>query len=285
MRGLHDEAMHTFCPIRDALRRIAFSCLALLPLTLAASCATGDDGFEVYGEVVTYTAADGTTCQGYMAWDPRIDTPRPGVLIVHEWWGHNDYVRGRALQLAAMGYTALALDMYGGGRNTGHPDEAGEFMNAVFANMGAGEARFRAARELLEAHETTDPEKTAAIGYCFGGAVVLHMARTGSDLDGVASFHGALGAQQRTTPDQVNAEVLICHGGADEMIPPADVEATKAEFGDKLEFHQYAGAKHGFTNPAADAKGAEFGLPLAYDAEADRKSWAELDAFLVRIFR
>ncbi len=264
--------------LRSSVPLLAFA-------ALLASCSSGPSmKVHVVGEEVSYTAADGTTCKGYIAWDEGREGERPGVLIVHEWWGHNDYVRDRARQLAALGYTALALDMYGDGKNTGHPDEAGKFMNAVMAQMDAGVQRFQAAREVLQKHPTTDPEHTAAIGYCFGGGVVLHMARTGTDLDGVASFHGSLGAEQRAKPDEVHTEVLVCHGGADQFIPAEAVAATKAEFGEHLEFHEYAGAKHGFTNPAADAKAAEFGLPLGYDATADAQSWASLQAFLARVF-
>jgi dienelactone hydrolase len=266
----------------------AHALLALLFLTIPTtpSCSMLDREKtpDVVGEEVTYTAADGTTCKGYLAYDRNLEGERPGVLVVHEWWGHNEYTRRRARMLAELGYTAFALDMYGDGKKTEHPDEAGKFMNAVLENMDAGMKRFAAAREVLEGHETTNPEKIAAIGYCFGGGVVLQMARSGSDLDGVASFHGSLGAQERTSPEKVKAQVLVCHGGADEFVPAEAVAATRKEFGDKLEFHEYPGAKHAFTNPAADEKAETYGLPLGYDEAADRQSWAELKEFLARVF-
>ncbi|MEL7451281.1 MAG: dienelactone hydrolase family protein, partial [Pseudomonadota bacterium] len=149
---------------------------------------TVDAGPSVVGEEVSYEAG-GVTLKGYLAYDENQDGPRPGVLVVHEWWGHNDYTRDRARQLAELGYTALAVDMYGDGKQADHPEDAQKFMMAVFNDMDAGVARFLAAKALLEEHASTDPEETAAIGYCFGGAIVLHMARTGEDLAAVAAFH------------------------------------------------------------------------------------------------
>lgn len=275
MDGMHERLRNTF--------------LTLVAIASCSSCSYlglggGTSAPDVVGEEVRYTAADGTTCVGYLAYDRNREGSRPGVLVVHEWWGHNDYARRRAEMLAGMGYTALALDMYGEGKNTGHPEEASAFSSAVMQNMGAGVQRFEAARKVLEEHPTTNPEKTAAIGYCFGGAVVLGMARSGMDLDGVASFHGMLATEQRTTPDALHAQVLVCHGGADQFVPAEDVTALKQEMGDKLELHEYPGAKHAFTNPAADAKAEEFGIPLGYDAQADAQSWSELRAFLADVF-
>lgn len=152
----------------------------------------------VTGEEVRYQAG-GLELVGYIAYNATLSSQRPGVLVVHEWWGHNDYVRRRARVLAALGYTAFALDMYGGGKNTTHPKEAGKFAKEAKANMAIAKARFDAARKVLEAHRTTDPRKTAAIGYCFGGGIVIGMARMGLDLAGVASFHGSLGTEWGTT--------------------------------------------------------------------------------------
>jgi len=241
---------------------------------------------DIRTEEVSYQAGD-ATLRGYMAWDASTDRPRPGVLVVHEWWGHNDYARGRAEQLARMGYTALAVDMYGDGKQANHPTEAGKLSGMVMKNIELGVARFEAARKLLEDHPTTDPEKTAAIGYCFGGGVVLHMARIGMDLDMVASFHGMLAPLTTAKKGEVKAKVLVFHGEADEFMSAEVVEAFKKEMTDAeadFEFTSYPGAKHAFTNPDATENGKKFQIPLAYDEDADNKSWAAFSAAMERIF-
>ena len=241
---------------------------------------------DVRGEEVTYQAGD-TTLRGYLAWDASKQGPRPGVLVVHEWWGHSDYVRRRAKMLAEEGYTALALDMYGDGKEAAHPGDAQEFMMEVIQNVDTAKARFDAAYELLQKHGSTDPSRMAAIGYCFGGAVVLQMARFGRNLDGVASFHGNLATEAPAERGAVNAEILVLHGGADPLVPAEQVEAFKEEMdaaGADYTFIEYPGVKHAFTNPAATETGKKFDMPLAYDEEADRKSWAELQKFLKKVF-
>ena len=153
--------------------------------------------------------------------------------------------------------------------------------------MEAGTNRFNAARALLERHATTDASRTAAIGYCFGGGIVLHMARIGSDLRGVASFHGSLGTTTPAEPGSVSARVLVAHGADDLFVPAAELEAFKQEMTDAgvdMKFIAYPGAIHSFTNPGATALGEKFDLPLAYNETADAKSWAELDAFLRDVF-
>ena len=237
-------------------------------------------------EEVTYRAGD-TTLKGYIAWNADQTGPRPGVLVVHEWWGHTDYVRKRARMLAELGYTGLALDMYGEGKRAEHPDEAMKFMNETISNMNVAKERFMAAYELLKQHGTTNPNAIAAIGYCFGGAVVLHMARFGVDLDGVASFHGNLATQTPAEKGKVKAKVLVLHGGADPLVPLEQVEGFKQEM-EVAEvdyaFVEYPGVKHAFTNEAATANGERYGMPLAYDPEADQQSWAEMAKFLEQVF-
>jgi len=240
----------------------------------------------VHGEEVTYTSGK-TTLKGYLAYDKSKKGKRPGVLVVHEWWGHNNYARKRARMLAKLGYVALALDMYGAGKNTGHPKDAKKFMMAVFKNMKEGENRFKAAKAVLEKHAMTDTQKIAAIGYCFGGAIVLHMARTGLALKGVASFHGNLKANVKAKKGSVKAEVLVLNGAADPFVSAKSIKAFKKEMKKlkiKYKFVNYPGAKHAFTNPEATAKGKKFKIPLAYQKEADEKSWAEMKTFFTRIF-
>ena len=158
--------------------------LAALTLAIASLNAHA----ELRTETVEYTL-DGQVFSGYLAWDDEAEGKRPGILLVHEWWGHNDFVREQAEQLAAAGYTAFALDMYGEGKLAEHPDTAQEFMKQATRDMEQVKARFIKAKELLQNHESVDADKIAAQGYCFGGAVVLNMARMGVDLDGVVSYH------------------------------------------------------------------------------------------------
>lgn len=229
----------------------------------------------VQAENIAYSA-NGTALEGYLAYDDSIEGPRPGVLVVHEWWGLDDYIRSRARMLAQLGYTALAVDMYGTGKRADSPDDAAKYMNEVFADLPAGEKRFAAALELLQSQATTDAATIAAIGYCFGGAIVLHSARIGLDLKGVVSFHGALGSFHKPAAGDVKARVLVCHGAADALVPDEDVTKFKAEMDEaqaNYEFINYTGALHGFSNPEATERGKATGLPVAYDADTDAQSW------------
>lgn len=241
---------------------------------------------DIYEEEFTYQVGD-TALTGYLAYDANQEGERPGILVVHEWWGHDDYVRNRAYMLAQMGYTALALDMYGDGKQASHPDDAQKFMTEVMSNMAVAEERFLAAGEILKDHDTTDPDQIAAIGYCFGGGVVLHMARQGEDLDGVVSFHGTLATETPAEAHAVKADILVLHGADDPFVPAEQVDAFKNEMAGAVadyQFIEYPGVVHGFTNPGATRAGEEFDLPLAYNEEADEKSWAEMTVFFEEIF-
>jgi dienelactone hydrolase len=240
---------------------------------------------EIKTEEVSYSAD--VPLKGFIAYDDAIKEKRPGILIVHEWWGHNDYVRKRAQMLAELGYTAFALDMFGNGKNTKHPSEAQKFTSEINQNMDLGKKRFLAAMELLKAHKTVDPSKIAAIGYCFGGSTVLEMARQGLDLDGVASFHGGLKLNTPAEPGKIKAKVLVCHGAADSFIPKEEVDTFLKEMKDAgadVTFMSYPNSKHSFTNPDADAMAKTAGIDIAYNAEADKKSWQDLQNFLKKIF-
>ena len=241
---------------------------------------------QIHTEPVTY-AAGNATLRGYLATDTTKHGTRPGVLVVHEWWGLNDYIRRRARMLAELGYTALAVDMYGDGKVADNPTDAGALMNAVLADRDAADGRFRAAYELLRSQPSVDPDRIAAIGYCFGGAVVLHAARIGMPLRGVVSFHGSLGSFHTPAPGSVKAKVLVCHGAGDSLVSAAEVAAFKAEMDQAradYRFVAYPNAMHGYTNPDADAAGKKFGFPIGYDAEADRRSWQDMTEFLARVF-
>ena len=241
---------------------------------------------DIRTEDVTY-GAGGAECRSHIAYDASGSGPRPGVLVVHEWWGLDDYIRGRARMLAELGYTALAVDMYGDGRTAADSDGAGALMNSVLGDMEAGTARLRAAFDALSGHPSVDAGRMAAIGYCFGGAMVLHCARIGMDLTGVVSFHGALGSFHKPARGEVKAKVLVCHGAADALVSDEEIAGFKQEMADAgadFRFVAYDGALHGFTNPAATANGEKYGLPLAYDEAVDRRSWDDMQALFAEIF-
>ncbi len=242
---------------------------------------------KIQGETVEYSA-QGVVMKGYLAYDVNVKGRRPGVLVVHEWWGLNDYARKRARMLAELGYTALAVDMYGDGRIVMHPDDAGKFSSELMKNFDVGKARFTAAMDFLKQQSTVDPTRIAAIGYCFGGGVVLNMARQGVDLKGVASFHGSLTSVKPAQSGSVKAKILVLNGADDKFTTPEQIEAFKQEMksaGADFQFISYPGAMHSFTNPEATELGKKFNLPLAYNANADRKAWDELKKFLNMIFK
>lgn len=241
---------------------------------------------EIKGKEVDYSA-DGISFKGYIAYDDNIKGKRPAVLVVHEWWGHNEYARKRARMLAEIGYVALAVDMYGDGKTADHPDEAGAFAGEVMKNMPSARKRFEAALDILKKHKMVDAKNIAAIGYCFGGGVVLNMARMGVDLKGVVSFHGSLGAAVKAKPGGIKTKILVCNGKEDQMTSADLIKAFKMEMknvGADYRFKNYEGAKHSFTNPDADKFGKKFNLPLAYNEKADKESWYEMRKFFKEIF-
>ncbi|NHF59161.1 dienelactone hydrolase family protein [Flavobacteriaceae bacterium TP-CH-4] len=233
------------------------------------------------GKEITYST-DSTEMKGYVVYDKNVDGKRPGILVVHEWWGHNEYVRERADMLAELGYTAIAVDMYGNGKQAAHPEDAGKFSGMVMSNIEAAQARFDAAMEVLKNNPTVAMDQIAAIGYCFGGSVVLTMANAGKDLDAVAAFHS--GVQLPIMPNEkLKAKVLVANGAADPFVSPESVanftramDSIQADY----KYIAYENAKHAYTSKEATALGEKFNLPLEYNAEADEKSWEALKRLL-----
>ena len=227
---------------------------------------------------------NGTLYTGYMYYDDAVNTMQPGVLVVHEWWGLNDYARDRARQLAKMGYVAFAMDMYGENKVTSHPKQAKEWMQATTANVSEWQSRAKLGLALLKDHPQTADEKLAAIGYCFGGATVMQLAYSGVDVAGVVSFHGSLPPAGPEQAKAIKAKVLVEHGNDDKFIPAARIEKFRAALeGANVDytFNGYDGVRHAFTNPDASTYGID---NLKYDAEADAASWASMKNFLKGLF-
>jgi dienelactone hydrolase len=237
----------------------------------------------VKGEEVSYSDGS-TTLKGYLAYDDATTAKRPGVLVVHEWWGHNEYARKRARMLAEMGYLALAVDMYGDGKTADHPKDAGAFAKGVGKDA---RPRFEAAMAVLERHPLYADGQIAALGYCFGGSQVLNMARKGLPLKGVVSYHGSLATKRPAEPGAVKARVAVFTGAADPMIPAeqgAGFEEEMERAGVDYFLVSYPGVKHSFTNPEADDFARRFDMPLGYDPQADQDSWAKTEVFLGELF-
>lgn len=239
-------------------------------------------GAKLVKKVVDYKDGD-VALQGYAVWDDGFKDKRPGVLVVHEWWGHGPYARKRAEMLAQQGYTAFALDMYGKGVYATDHEQAGKLAGAFFNDRTAMRKRAMAGLEQLKKLPYVDQTKLAAIGYCFGGTTVLELARMGADLKGVASFHGNLATPTPAT-EKPKAKIAVFQGGADKMTMPAvpafEEEMTKA--GADWQLTAYGGAVHSFT--VAEA-GGDPSTGMAYDKEADQRSWKALQDFFAEIFR
>lgn len=258
-------------------------CAAVLAAIVLASGAAARAAIKT--ETVIYKEGQ-IQAHSFLAYDDSLSGKRPGVLVVPEWWGLNDYARHRAEMLARLGYVAMAVDIYGDGKTTVDPKQAGAWSGELKAgDRGELRARIAAALAKLKGQPRVDPDRTAAIGYCFGGTTVLELARSGADLSGVVSFHGGLDTSKPAQPGQIKAKVLACHGANDPFEPPAQVQAFEDEMrnaGADWELNVYSGAEHGFTNPDADSfhiKG------LAYNAEADRRSWQAMRDFFKEIFK
>jgi len=249
----------------------------LLALSLAL-CVVPAARAEVKTKTVTYDF-DGVTFKGHLAWDDSVKGKRPGVLVVHEWWGLNDYARKRAEQLAALGYVAFACDMYGEGKTAQHPKEAGEMASEVRKNLKTWQGRAKAALKVLQEDEHVDGKKLAAIGYCFGGSTALQLAYSGADLAAVVTFHAGLPVPEAGQAKAIKAKLLICHGAADGFVPEDTIHKVRAALEEaKVDYQMvyFGGAQHSFTVPTADKAGVK---GLAYNEAADRRSWQDMLQF------
>ncbi len=239
---------------------------------------------EIKTKAVDYTA-DGVTCKGFVAWDDAIQGKRPGVVVVHEWWGLNEDAKNRAKMLAGLGYVALCADMYGDGALTEHPSKAGEMASAVRKNIDSWRGRAKAAIEKLQSHENVEKNKIAIMGYCFGGSTSLQIAMTGHpDVKAAISFHGALPTPTVEEAKKIQCKVLVCHGADDSFIEEETIAKFKSAFNEaKVDytFESYPGAKHSFTVKGIDDKAVK---GLEYNAEADKKSWDSMQKVLKEAF-
>lgn len=237
-------------------------------------------------ENVNYTL-DSLNMGGYVVYDENIEGKRPAVLVVHEWWGLNEYAKRRARELAALGYIAMAVDMYGNGRTADNPELAGKLAMPFYTDPVMAKKQFDTALNKLKTYAQTDPEKIGAIGYCFGGGMLLNFVRMGEPLKGIVSFHGSL-LGTPANKDLLTAKILVLHGDADTFVPATEVAAFKKQMdsiGAVYAFKGYAGATHAFTNPDATAMGEKFKIPIAYNAAADTASWNEMKTFFADLFK
>jgi dienelactone hydrolase len=236
-------------------------------------------------ENVSYTG-DNTTMKGYIVYSDTLKEKRPAVLVVHEWWGMNDYSKMRARQLADLGYVAMAVDMFGNGQTASDPDGAMKLAGPFYQNPQLTKTRLDAALAKLKTYSVVDTNHIAAIGYCYGGFVVLNAAKLGEDFKGVVSFHGNLGGV-RPDKNLLKAKILVLHGDADPIVKPEEVAQFRKQMdsiGADYSFKSYPNAKHAFTNPNADSVENKFHIGIGYNKEADQQSWNEMKEFFRSLF-
>lgn len=229
-------------------------------------------------ETVEYKAGD-KTLKGFIAYDDATTDKRPAVIVVPEWWGMTDYPKMRARKLAELGYVGFAADFYGDGKTTDDPKQAGQWAGEVKGNPDLEKQLAQAAIDEVKKHPQVDPDKIAAIGYCFGGTMALDMVRRHEPVKGVVSFHGDL-STNTPSKDTGAAKVLVCTGAADSFVPPQSVDAFRKEMPD-AKVISYPGAHHSFTNPDADRHHID---NIKYNEAADKKSWEDMKQFLTELF-
>ena len=266
---------------------------ALASSLLVTSCKNGDKKEEPVAkepklkeELVSYKI-DTVNLTSYVYYDENVTGPRPAVLVIHEWWGLNDYAKMRAKKLAELGYIAMAVDMYGDSKMGDDPAAAEKLAMPFYMNPQLAKIRVDYALENFRKNPNVDASTTAIIGYCFGGSVAIGVARLGGDFKAAVSFHGNLNVVP-ANKDLLKAEILVCHGAADPFVPQAEVDLFKKQMdsiGAKYSFKAYEGATHAFTNPEATALGEKFKIPVKYDAAADSASWEDMKAFFKQVLQ
>src|SRR5262245_29142500 len=256
---------------------------ALLTLAMTASASA-----TIKEEPVTYKDGE-ATLKGFVVYDDATTAKRPGIIMVHEWWGITPHIHNEARKFAQQGYTAFIADMYGDAKTADNPKDAGALSSSVMKNEPVMETRFKAAQDQLAKQASVDPQRIGAVGYCFGGAVVLNMARTGANLAAVAGFHASLGLNTRPpAPGTVKAKILVLNGADDPFVKRDQYDALKKDFdAAKADYRviEYPGAVHAFTNPEATELGKKFNLPLRYDAKVDEEAKAEANKLFASVLK
>ena len=229
---------------------------------------------------------DTVTSQSVVYYNENSSGKSPIVVVIPEWWGLNDYPKSRAKQLAEMGYIAMAVDMYGNGKIADNPNDAGALSGPFYQDPQMAMNRVNAAIAKAKSLPQADTTQVAAIGYCFGGGVLLNAARLGLNVDGVVSFHGSL-IGTPANKDLLKSQILVCHGLADPFVPEAQAAAFRKSMDSinaEYTFKAYPDAMHAFTNPNATETGKKFNIPVAYNAAADSASWQDMKVFFGKIF-
>ncbi|HLI92531.1 MAG TPA: dienelactone hydrolase family protein [Puia sp.] len=240
----------------------------------------------VLKEQTVSVPADGDTLICYLAYNDSIKGKRPAILVLPEWWGLNEYPRMRARMLAKLGYVAMAVDLYGNDKVADSPATAGAYAMPFYKHPEKAKLRIDSAIARLKTFDVVDPHEIGAIGYCFGGGVLLNTVRLGDSLKGVVSFHGDL-LGVRPTRNLLRTKILVCHGNADQFVTAKEVAVFKKQMdsiGAPYTFIGYDSATHAFTNPASTANGIKFKMPIAYNPRADTASWKAMTDFFAGLF-
>jgi len=245
------------------------------------------DSMAAMKEETISFSSDSANLRAFVVYNDSVKGRRPAVLVIPEWWGLNDYPRMRARELAKLGYVAMALDMYGDGKVADNPDSATKYSGPFYVHPEKAKRRIDSAIAKIRTYDIVDTSKIGAIGYCFGGGILINTARLGDDLKGIVSFHGSLlGTPARR--ELLRTKMLICHGNADKFVTAQDVAKFRKQMdsiGASYTFIGYDGATHAFSNPAADGYAKKFHMPIAYNAKADTASWAAMTRFFEDLFK
>ncbi len=273
------------CVLSACLRRACLLSACLLSTCLLSACLQASAQAEVQTKSITYNDGD-VVLEGFVAWnaDPAANA-RPGVLVVHQWMGLTDYEQSRCKQLAALGYVAFALDIYGQGVHPANPQEAGKLSGSYKADRELYRRRLNLGLEQLRQQPGVDTSQLVAIGYCFGGTGAIELARSGADIDGVVSFHGGLDSPSPDDGQKIKSKILILHGANDPFVPQDGIEAMRAEFdsaGVDWQMISYSGTVHSFTQPMA---GNDNSRGAAFNPLSDKRSWLAMQQFFNELFR